>query len=480
MIRLLFLIHRYLGMGVGAFMVMWCVSGVVMMYVSYPQLEEGTRLRHLSPIDWNHCCKIDEALADTDTVDDFRVEMLAGRPILQLRTQRQWRLIDLNTGLPIARVSPQEATTVAIGFKKDSVLAIPRLLATIDYDQWTVSGEFDAERPLYKFTLSDALGTDVYVSSVTGRAVQLTAVGERFWNWLGSVPHWLYFAQLRRQAWLWTQVLIVTSVIGCFLAVIGIYIGVRQLVSRPAGRWSPYRGLNLWHHLAGLLFGVFALTWVLSGFLSMSPWGWLEGAGAERERAQLRGAPGPSGKQLRSALQALTDARPAGVVALSSAPLDGRLFVIASSASSEKERLDVNALSAPLGSSDMAYVVRALGGAGSAPTLMRQEDAYYFSHHREIAQLPVYRIILPDVSATRYYIDTVSGALIAKIDSSARAYRWWHQALHRMDFAAPLRGRPQWDILMLLLMSGVTALCLSGAYLGYRRLLRPQSGVKLP
>jgi hypothetical protein len=29
-------------------------------------------------------------------------------------------------------------------------------------------------------------------------------------------------------------------------------------------------------------------------------------------------------------------------------------------------------------------------------------------------------------------------------------------------------------------MSGVTALCLSGAYLGYRRLLRPQSGVKLP
>jgi hypothetical protein len=41
-----------------------------------------------------------------------------------------------------------------------------------------------------------------------------------------------------------------------------------------------------------------------------------------------------------------------------------------------------------------------------------------------------------------------------------------------MDFSAALRGRPQWDGLMLLLMSGVTALCVTGTYLGYRRLLR--------
>jgi len=73
---------------------------------------------------------------------------------------------------------------------------------------------------------------------------------------------------------------------------------------------------------------------------------------------------------------------------------------------------------------------------------------------------------------TRYYIDAVSGALVAKIDRDAQIYRWLHKALHRMDFAAPLRGRPQWDALMLLLMSGVTLLCVTGAYLGYRRLVR--------
>ena len=68
-----------------------------------------------------------------------------------------------------------------------------------------------------------------------------------------------------------------TSLLGCFLAGVGLYLGVRQIAAQPAGRWSPYVGFNLWHHIAGLAFGIFALTWVLSGLLSMNPWGWLAG-----------------------------------------------------------------------------------------------------------------------------------------------------------------------------------------------------------
>jgi uncharacterized iron-regulated membrane protein len=103
---------------------------------------------------------------------------------------------------------------------------------------------------------------------------------------------------------------------------------------------------------------------------------------------------------------------------------------------------------------------------------LTREDTYYFSHHRDSVALPVYRIVLRDESAARYYVDPVSGMLIAKVDRGARGYRWWHEGLHRMDFTAALRGRPQWDALMLLLMCGVTVLCVTGTYLGYRRLLR--------
>ena len=111
--------------------------------------------------------------------------------------------------------------------------------------------------------------------------------------------------------------------------------------------------------------------------------------------------------------------------------------------------------------------------APALPQLMTQEDAYYFRHHQDAVPLPVYRLTSDDGSDTLYYIDPVSGDLAARIDRQARGYRWWHQGLHRMDFLPALRARPQWDALMLVLMSGVTVLCLSGAYLGYRRLVNP-------
>jgi hypothetical protein len=100
------------------------------------------------------------------------------------------------------------------------------------------------------------------------------------------------------------------------------------------------------------------------------------------------------------------------------------------------------------------------------------ELCLYFSHHRDVVELPVYRMILPG-SGTRYYVDPVAGMLVAKLDANAQAYRWLHAGLHRLDFTASLRGRPQWDVLMLVLLSGVTVVCTTGAYLGYRRLTRP-------
>ena len=297
---------------------------------------------------------------------------------------------------------------------------------------------------------------------------------ERFWSWVGAVPHWLYFAQLRRNAWLWTQVVIATSLIGCFLAATGIYIGLRQLRRAPGGRCSPYRGLNLWHHIAGLIFGVLALSWVLSGLLSISPWGWLEGAGPGMERARLRGAAISAGK-VRASIQALVDAHLPYLVSIRSAPLAGRLYLLASTAGGARSRLDDHAATAALGNIDLLTIAKILRPAAPSalPQLMTQQDAYYFGHHQDAAPLPVYRLASDDASETLYYIDPVTGDLAAKIDRHARGYRWWHQGLHRMDFLPWLRARPQWDALMLLLMCGVTLLCVTGAYLGYRRLVNP-------
>src|SRR5271167_588156 len=110
--RWLFLLHRYLGIGVGVLMVMWCVSGVVMMYVSYPALDANTRSKKLSPIEWSGCCKIPDALlAGSGPIENAQIEMLAGRPVLYLRDSTHTRLVDLIAGAAIDRVSPAQAAT---------------------------------------------------------------------------------------------------------------------------------------------------------------------------------------------------------------------------------------------------------------------------------------------------------------------------------------------------------------------------------
>ena len=94
---------------------------------------------------------------------------------------------------------------------------------------------------------------------------------------------------------------IATSLLGVFLTVPGLYIGIARLNRRRSGRWSPYRGLRLWHHWLGLAFGALTLTWVGSGLLSVNPWGLLESPGTGAEREALRGRPAETadGRALR-------------------------------------------------------------------------------------------------------------------------------------------------------------------------------------
>ena len=78
MIRLLFLIHRYLGIALGMVITIWCLSGFVMMYVQYPDLTAEERLAGLQPLALEGCCQVPDDFSDI-TLDRFRIEMLEGR-----------------------------------------------------------------------------------------------------------------------------------------------------------------------------------------------------------------------------------------------------------------------------------------------------------------------------------------------------------------------------------------------------------------
>jgi uncharacterized iron-regulated membrane protein len=479
--------HRYLGMATGALMVMWCLSGMVMVFVPYPSLSEERRESGLAPISWTGGRAFEAgAWPENQSWAGWRIEMLAGRPVLRSQVGRP---LDLLTGSAIEGFGVNQAREVAFTLaircasaRHASALPPPRLIDVVRDDAWTVSSVSAAERPLYRFALDDGEGTEVYVSSMSGKAVQLTTERQRFWSWFGAIPHWLYLAQLRRHPRSWSAVVVYASLGGCFLAGTGIALGWQQ-VRRIRAYGSARGSVRLWHHAAGLVFGVFALTWVASGLLSMNPWGLLEGSGAWAERLRLAGPP-PDRERVRAALASLANAPLAsGAVTVASAPLAGRDYFIVETATGQRFRLDEAGRAAPLTSADLARAAMQLGFGSRVASLdlMTSEDAYFVGHAGEQPRLPVYRVILDDEESTRYYLDPVSAEIEEKMDRNSRTYRWLHQGLHCLNVLPAIRGRPAWDVLMLVLLSGVLGVCVTGTYLGLGRLIgSPRRGRSTP
>jgi hypothetical protein len=482
MSRVLLIVHRYLGVAVGLLMAMWCVSGAVMMYVAFPSLSERELLRGLSPLELAGCCNIDTvALADDVFVPSFRLQMMAGEPVLHLQADGRAQSIYLRSGRPFDPFNWALTGQIAREFaQRTGIDSEPVAAYEVERDQWTVSGEYRRHRPLYRFRFGDAGQSDVYVSSSTGEVVLTTTVVERFWNWLGAVPHWLYPTALREHQVFWSQIVIWTSVIGVFLTITGLYVGITHIQLGRGTRWTPYHGFSLWHHYAGLCAGVLVLTWVASGLVSMNPWGLFEGGDGGGNAARSQQGEPFTAAELRGFLHAVTTAPLApDTVELESAPDDGHMFIVAKTSAGKVTRLDALGVPAPLDISALGAIAQraAAGRTIVSKELLTHEDEFYYSHHGYHAEhsptfLPVYRVMLGDAEQTRMYFSATTGQLQRYIDGGTRWYRWLHNGLHSFDFSAGLRRRPLWDIVVLVLLGGATIGAVTGAWLSLRRIGR--------
>src|SRR5262245_58465269 len=180
--RMIVIVHRYLGVLGGLLMLMWFLSGIVMIYVAYPRTSESERVRMLPPIPWTSCCRIADGLVDDgETIIRARIENLNGVPTIRL--QRPGRLdntIDLTHGTTL-RIDEAQARTIALE-------AAPRIIgkpanitssAQEQVDQWTI-GSLQRDRPFYRFAFDDPGRTRIYVSGTAGQVMHWTTETQRF------------------------------------------------------------------------------------------------------------------------------------------------------------------------------------------------------------------------------------------------------------------------------------------------------------
>ena len=480
MFRLLILLHRYLGIGICLMLLLWCLSGFVMLYVQYPDLDAREQRQLLTAISLKDCCRLPKVdYMEGESLDYFAIEMVADIPVLRLGWYPDDEIaIDMRKGTWLDPITVELARQIATDFNHRRQLDGKLEYRDVVYsDQWTVYGKYQPHRPLHYYAANDAAGTEWYISSTSGEIVQITTAHERLWNWLGSVTHWLYFTKLREHTTLWSWLVIGLAALGVFLTVIGIYLGIHQFrIKATTGGRSPYRSWQLWHHYIGLMFGLFTLTWVFSGLVSMNPWGFLESGGYAGETRLLGGQQLPWAEVQEYVRTLPARELPPDLTRIEVSTLLGKQNQVAHFTTGESQRFNIETLKPEaIGPWDWLKITKILGQeTGSAEGQMIQgDDNYYFNHHEQRI-FPVWRVLLDDAAGTRYYLNTLNGQILEKFDGNRQWYRWLFLGLHRGDFSRLLRTRPIWDVWILILLAGVTAGTATGAYLGFKRLLKPR------
>lgn len=442
-----------------------------MLYVSFPTLTESERLARLQPIDWAQVRLTPaDAIAASGLSEPPRtisLEMLGDAPVYRMLG---WdsipRTISALTSEPLRPVdAPAAMELIQLGPGAVS----PRLVATVQRDQWTVAERYRMDRPLHRVALGDAAGTELYVSSQTGAVVLDTTAQERFWNWLGAVPHWLYLTPLRSHQPAWRQVVIWTSAACIGVAVSGTVLGVLRLRLRRRGkgaRWSPYRGWARWHHLSGLLGGIFLLGWIVSGWLSVDPGRLFAGTPLPRSAVERY-------RDLTVADYAIDLPRlgSSGAVAVQFSGVGGRLVATLLEQDGRRTILNPHGEVWHANAADIARAAARLlpGSVITKQIMLNQEDEDWYSHRGDQRSLPVLKLEFGDPANSWVYIDPTTGVLLRSSGARQRLYRWLYAAPHRFDFS-PIRNRPLWDVVMIgLLLTGLVA-AVSSIRLGWRRL----------
>ncbi|WP_426413054.1 PepSY domain-containing protein [Bradyrhizobium ganzhouense] len=463
--------HRWLGIAFCLLFAMWFASGIVMHFVPFPSLTEAERFAGLAPVERTQAITpVVDALATSGIKDATRVRLIQRRdgPVYVVSGPSRVRAVHASDGGDASVEFPDVALAIAQDHARRRGLdaAIATIVAHADYDQWSVPNGFDRHRPLFRVALGDAVGTEIYVSSRTGEAVLDTTRGERGWNWVGSVLHWIYPTVLRSNWSLWDQVVSTLSLMALIAAVLGAVLGVVKVRIRGGLISSPYRGWHALHHIIGLVSTVFVLTWIFSGWLSMDhgrlfSHGQLTPteAGVTNAVPDWRGAPSLDQRPLPpSAREVEWFAFNGRVFRRDRTGLNSQTLTKSGEAARDRQ-------TAFLDEQDvLSLTTRLAAGCGAVSAIAYNDD---YPAQSIVPGAPVYRSRCGDLW---FDIDGADGSVLQRLDASRRAYRWFYSALHTLDFPVLMVHPRLRDVLIVGLCALGLVFSVTGIVIGWRRL----------
>jgi hypothetical protein len=482
--------HRVMGWVLCVFFLMWFLSGIVMLYHRFPRVYDSDRVEHLealgaSPDSLPSIETLQEA-AEGKSARSLRMERYLGQTYFKWQASNStYTLLAENNQRFHDVTEPDYIKKVVATWNQSSILRIDTIYKL---DQWTPFGSMKEELPFYRYHFDDAAHHQLYQGSVTGRVLQYTTQAERIWAWLGAIPHWIYFYQLRQYVETWSDVVIYLSGAGCIMVILGLWVGIvrwRQHRKHGNSGVTPYKKKwYRWHHIAGLAFGVFALTFVFSGMMSMMPLpSWITHSHLQSIPSRYMQAAAPQPIDYVLDYRKVVEAYPEAQLLQWSHLREHPYYVVTTP--NDVFYIDAQGSEVmPLNISRDEFLgyVNDFFKADST-TMNKQIDLqveeldHFETYYRARSMidtdklLPVWKITADDVDNSVFYMNP-RDASVRHVDRSSRLNYWAYTALHRMRIGFLNSNPTLRKTLIWILMLGGAGLSFTGIVLGINRFRR--------
>jgi hypothetical protein len=480
-------IHRWVGILTCLACVVWCLSGIALIYVVEPKVMDAEYHASLNPIVWSQVRTDPTAALKAAGLNGFpkrmRLEMSGGRPVYFFT---DWNgaqpAVYADTGQKIASVDAARALEIARGYTHSDR---PNYLRPVDSDQWVFQAKYDELRPYHLVALNDDVDRQIYISSRTGFVPMDTSAHDRFWVWTARIPHLIELPIERNQAGPWRQFFLWSTALAAVLAFSGLFLGVLRLslVKRYSeGGVSPFRGWMLWHHLLGLIGGITLFTWVGTAFIYMHPNHWLETSTQPAAAMQRYG--GHRGPDFPLTAARLGQIAPQGALYAGFSWLAGRPIAFFGFRDLHILTFDgATGAYAPLSAERLTEAAKLIVPDGSLihTELRTTPDRYWHSFKGDVRKMPMFRVEFADPKGTWLHLDPATGEVMQTKTAADRTYFLFFNEIHKFDFYS-IRGLVH-DLVVWVLMLLGTAISVTGVVLGWKHLTRqrrPKRKAKQP
>lgn len=273
----------------------------------------------------------------------------------------------------------------------------------------------------------------------------------------------------------------ILALVGTLMTVAGLWIGVqRYWLTRKSrkGIHSPYhKPADRWHHILGTLFGIFILSWLFSGMMSVVEVPeWMGGKSDPSGRLALEGRSLSSEVYDTEGINAHLSQNSGQVTGISLTSLGTQLPLVAVDYAGQAEG-KVYRPTAPLtplalGEQEVADAVRTAYSLSTIPQveLLKEVDGYYLKRTPS-PSAPVYRLCLPTAQKHYVYIEPET-AQVKVLEWRERLRMLMYTKPHGLQFSWLRYHSPAWWALMFILLILGLAVSATGIWMFVHRLRR--------